>query len=69
MRSLKSPLVLLAVTATPLLAMPQDASAADSCSDAYWECMNDGWENEGLLNDADCGAGYIGCIGRKLKFW
>jgi hypothetical protein len=69
MRSIKALPVLLALAATPLLAMPQAASAATSCSDDYWTCMNDGWENEGTLNDIDCGAGYIGCIGRKLKFW
>lgn len=53
--------------------LPQLVSAMEaSCTTNYMLCINDsgqlpiGFREAG---DVECAAEYVGCVGRKLKFW
>jgi hypothetical protein len=64
-----SALALLTIVGS--LAAPA-ASAQTSCTDQYMACINvSGQLTEPFRSaaDAECGLAYVGCVGRKLKFW
>lgn len=47
--------------------IPGLASAATSCKDTYYKCLNDSWDTKGferVLADIECGTEYIGCLRR-----
>ena len=53
--------------------LPRLVSAKKAnCTDNYMLCINDsgqlpaGFREAG---DVECAAEYVGCVGRKLKFW
>ncbi len=50
--------------------VPAAASAAKSCQDLYYQCLNDSWNTRGLERiaaDIECGIRYAGCLKQVLK--
>ena len=44
---------------------PSMASAAKTCTEIYYQCLNDTWNTSGLLRhlaDLECAARYAGCL-------
>jgi hypothetical protein len=64
-------IAVLSLAAVLTVAAPRDVLAGP-CTDAYSRCIAEA----GLLSepfrsmaDVECGAGYVGCVARALKFW
>jgi hypothetical protein len=64
---IRTKLMLFAVALVSAIA-PATASAAKTCLEVYYECLNDTWDTSGIervIADAECGARYVGCL-RKV---
>ena len=49
--------------------VPAAASAAKSCQELYYQCLNDSWDTRGLERiaaDLECAIRYAGCIKKIL---
>lgn len=64
-------IAVLSLAAVATIATPKDVAASD-CTEGYMSCINDAGllaEPFRSMKDAECGAGYVGCVGSLLKFW
>lgn len=55
-----------------LTGTPERAEARPACTTSYLLCLN--WAlQQGSptleLGSIECGAGWVGCVARKLRFW
>jgi hypothetical protein len=60
---------LLVFALTISLASPGGASAS-TCTGGYSRCLNDTWDAVSeTMADIECGAGWVGCVVGRLRFW
>ena len=73
MKHLFKVLSVFAIMATLSTLVPTGAFAQTSCTDEYIACLNVSGQLGGgtltAMGDVECGAAYVGCVARKLKFW
>ena len=66
---MRTSLVAAAIVGISMLA-PATASAAKSCLDQYYVCLNNTWDTSGLARiaaDAECGIRYYSCLRAASK--
>lgn len=64
-------IAVFSLAAILVMAAPESV-AAETCTEEYSLCIAE----SGLLEepfrsmgDLECGASYVGCVGKRLKFW
>jgi hypothetical protein len=57
--------MILSVLLAGALIAPATASAAKTCQEAYYQCLNDTYDTKGwarIAADLECAARYAGCL-------